>query len=283
LRSRLSRWFLRPYAWRYEQLRAEMIRTRQSLRYLALAQLLNRVGQHSDDLTLYELSVFSQNGEDGVLAEILRRTGTGSKYFVEIGASANEANCIFLADVLGWRGLFVDADEGEYEALRTKYLGIAGVQVIRARVARDNVNSLLRESAVPHDIDVLSIDIDGNDYWIWEALVDYSPRVVVIEFNASIDPRRQLVQPYSPDQGWDESDFFGASLGALCKLGGKKGYSLAHVDLSGVNSFFVRNEFAAQFPSDHIRGRAFNMYLSGRRHPKHDAPATPYVDLESGS
>jgi hypothetical protein len=279
----LSRWLLRPYAWRYEQLRAEMIRTRQSLRYLALAELLNRVGQHSDDLTLYELSVYSQNGEDGVLAEILRRTGTSSKYFVEIGASANEANCIFLADALGWRGLFVDADEGEYEALRAKYLGIDGVEVTRARVVRDNINSLLSDSAVPRDIDVLSIDIDGNDYWIWEALVEHSPRVVIIEFNGSIDPRRQLVQPYSPDRAWDESDFFGASLGALCRLGSTKGYSLVHVDLSGVNSFFVRNEFAAQFPRDRIRGRAFNMYLSGRRHPKHDALAGRYVDLESGS
>ena len=258
-----------------------MIRTRQSLRYLALANLLDRVGRTSADLTLYELSVFSQNGEDGVLAEILRRVGTVTKYFVEIGASANEANCIFLADVLGWRGLFVDADEGEYTALRAKYEGIERVQVVRARVTRENINPLLQDALAPRDIDVLSIDIDGNDYWLWEALADFSPRVVIIECNSSLDPRRQLVQPYRPDQSWDQSDFFGASLGALRRLGAEKGYTLVHLDLSGVNAFFVRNELAERFPEDGLHARSFNMYLSGARHPRHDALVGEYLDLEA--
>jgi hypothetical protein len=260
-----------------------MIRTRQGLRYLALGRLLDRVGQ-SDDLTLYELSVYSQNGEDGVLAEILRRTGTASRYFVEIGASANEANCIFLADALGWRGLFVDADEAEYQALRAKYQAIEAVEAVQALVARDNINSLLRDSRVPDDIDVLSIDIDGNDYWVWEALVDdYHPRVVVIEFNAAIDPQRQLVQPYQPGKAWDHSDFFGASLGALRQLGSIKGYMLVHADLTGSNAFFVRKDFAGSFSRSEVRSRPFNLSLSGVRHPIHDGSARRYLDLEADS
>jgi hypothetical protein len=176
----------------------------------------------------------------------------------------------------------VDADESEYRALLAKYKSVQAVEVVKARVTRDNVNSLLRDARVPPDVDVLSIDIDGNDYWVWDALVDYSPRAVIIEFNAAIDQERQLVQPYQPDKAWDHTNFFGASLGALRRLGAAKGYALVHVDLSGVNAFFIRTELAGAFDQSQVHSRPFNLSLSGIRHPEPQSMGGHYVDVESG-
>src|SRR6202011_5629219 len=134
----------------------------------------------------------------------------------------NEANCLLLADAVGWSGLFLEADSHEYECLARKYAGTSRVRVVQQLVTRDNFNAL-RSMGVPIDFDVLSIDIDGNDYWIWDALSSCNPRVVVIEFNSGLDPNRQLVQPYEPYVPWDSTSFFGASLGALRGLANRKG------------------------------------------------------------
>src|SRR2546430_16765784 len=120
LAQRLTRPFVR-FLLRHWVRHEETIRIRQQLRYLALAHLLSRSESRPIDLTPFELSLFSQNGEDGVLAEILRRIGAGGKCFVEIGASVNEANCLLLADAYQWSGVFVEADIDEYTGLTRKY------------------------------------------------------------------------------------------------------------------------------------------------------------------
>jgi hypothetical protein len=251
------------------------------LRYLALAEILSRSESRPADLTLFELSLFSQNGEDGVLAEIFRRIGSGQKFFVEIGASSNESNCLSLADVFNWSGLFVEADVDEYHDLARKFGGIPRVQVVRSHVTNTNFDAaFLTSSGVPSNFDVLSIDIDGNDYWIWEALKGYEPRVVVIEFNASLDPNLELVQPYEPDRAWDGSSFYGASLGALQRLASKKGYNLVHVDLTGANAFFVRKDVAGEHfvLADKVAARAANYFLYGIHHENRLTNRT-YLDL----
>lgn len=247
----------------------EIVRIRQQVRYLALAEILSRSDSRPLDLSQFELSFFSQNGEDGVLAETLRRIGAGGKFFVEVGASPNEANCLLLADVFGWSGLFLEADAGEHEGLARKYAGVPRVQVMRALVTKTNFNSiLLKAQHVTREFDVLSIDIDGNDYWLWDSLADYSPRVVIIEFNPAIEPSRELVQPYDPERPWDGTSFYGASLGALRRLADKKGYRLVHVDLTGTNAFFVRRDLAAANfpPEEDIAARGANHFLYGLRY-----------------
>jgi hypothetical protein len=272
----IVRFFLRHWV-RHE----ETVRIRQQLRYLALAEIVSRSEPRPTDLTLFELSVFSQNGEDGVLAEILGRVGVAGRRFVEVGASANEANCLLLADAFGWSGLFVDADAHECDGLARRYAGFPGIKVVHALVTTANFNAaLLKAQDVPPDFDVLSIDVDGNDYWIWESLVDCSPRVVVIEYNSSVDPSRELVQPYGPDR-WDgSSSFYGASLGALRRLARQKGYRLVHVELTGTNAFFVRNDVAARHfaPEGEIASRAANHFLYGLRY-KERKTHRRYVDL----
>jgi hypothetical protein len=234
--------------------------------FLALAELMRRrTGPGFADLSEAELRVSSQNGEDGVIAEILRRTGTSERpYFVEFGIEDGaEGNCVVLADVLGWDGLFIEGDPQGHGALAAKYRW-APVQTLCSFVTPENVEALFRDAGVPSEPDVLSIDVDGGDYWIWRALSTFRPRVVVIEYNAGLDPRRSFVVP-ADYAGWDRTSYFGASIGALRELAAGKGYRFVHTDLAGINAFFVRDDLPGDWPAE-PRVRGTNYYLSSWSH-----------------
>jgi hypothetical protein len=260
--------------------------------YLALDELVRR---HTDgiapapsareSLTRYEHRVFSQNGEDGVLAELLRRIGTPSRWFVEFGIhSGIEGNCVFLADVMGWSGLFLEAQQDAYNELRRKYSANPAVHTRHALVRTENVEQLFAEVGVPAEPDVLSIDIDGNDYWIWQALTQYAPRIVVVEYNAQWPLLGRWVQPYDPDRSWHGTDNYGVSLGALRSLAQEKGYRFVHTELTGNNAFFVRADLEAVLPAPEVVPmRAPNHFLSGASHAAHPEPAPSIIDLDAAS
>jgi hypothetical protein len=220
-------------------------------------------------LTAHELRVFSQNGEDGVLAEIFRRIGVAGGGFVEFGASDGaESNAAFLAQVLGWPGLFLEADPGAFSALEHRYRGHPRVRTVQAAVEPDTIEELLRGAGVPAEPDLLVIDVDGNDYWIWRALSAYRPRLVIVEYNGAFDPASRRVMPYTPGFRWDGTSAYGSSLGALEELGTEKGYRLVHTELAGVNAFFVREDLAGGLPSgDAVPRRSGNHALMGLGHP----------------
>lgn len=229
------------------------------------------------DLTRYELRVFSQNGEDGVIAEILRRIGVGEHpFFVEFGIETGaEGNCVYLADVLGWEGLFIEADDEFYDRLAAKYRWAQNVRTLKAFVTPDNVERLFTDVGVPAEPTVLSIDIDGPDLWVWRTIDSFRPRVVVIEVNSSLDPTQRMVQP--PDHQWDRTEYQGASLGALAAVGREKNYRLVHVDLAGVNAFFVRDDLPGAWPAN-PRARGVNLYLAAEGHPA-DEHGRSYQEL----
>ena len=226
---------------------ANQMRVRADVVYGNLARLSDRYGL-PPGLAGHELKIFSQNGEDGVLAEIFSRIGTESRWFVEFGIGAGlEGNAVLLADVHGWQGLFIEGSDELYTQLAYKYAGFQRVITRHALVTADNLDELMDEAGVPESFDLLSIDVDGNDYWIWRALTAHRPRVVVCEYNGFIDPTRPLTQPYAPDAAWDGTEYFGASLAALTELGRVKGYALVHADLTGTNAFFVLDEYVDRF------------------------------------
>ncbi|ASO21208.1 hypothetical protein FHR81_002176 [Actinoalloteichus hoggarensis] len=233
----------------------------------------------SADLSEHEFQLFSQNGEDGVLLEILRRIGVTDGFFVEFGVeTGREGNCVALADVVGWHGLFMEADGAHHHHLHHKYRWSDRVRTLHAMVTPDRVETLFRESEVPAEPDVVSIDIDGGDYWVWEALSAYRPRVVVIEYNSGLDPARALVQPRDAP-AWDGTDYFGASLGALVTLAARKGYRLVHCELAGVNAFFVRADQPGEFPApEEVRRRGPNYFLTSHGHPA-DHTGRAYLEL----
>jgi len=262
---------------------------RARLIYLAIAELSRRYSgdvpepaASAGHLTPYEHRVFSQNGEDGVIAELVRRVGAPGRWFVEFGGGLGvDGNCIFLADVLGWEGLFIEPAQHWHEALARKYAPNPRVRVLSDPVTPTNVEDLFARGEVPSEPDVLSIDVDGNDYWIWEAIENFRPRIVVIEYNPALDPARRLVQRLDPSPGaYDGSDDFGASLGALRALSEQKGYSFVHTELSGTNAFFVRADLPADPPlPEDPPVFAANIWLAGRTHAPSDRASI--IDLDA--
>jgi hypothetical protein len=202
----------------------------------------------------YELSVLSQNGEDGVLFYLFSLLGTTNRHFVEFGIEdGRECNTGNLSLNFGWRGLLIEGS-ADYATSARKYYAERlrerrdEVKIANAFVQPDNINQLFKDNGVPAEIDLLSIDIDGNDYWVWEAMNATSPRVVVIEYNASMGAERSISTQYDPAfDRWKKHDsgyYHGASLAALTKLAESKGYVLVGCDSLGVDAFFVRKDVA---------------------------------------
>ncbi|MDO8468820.1 MAG: hypothetical protein Q7S29_03635 [Candidatus Peribacter sp.] len=194
--------------------------THQPLRDLALFQRR---------IPFIERREYSQNGEDGIIAAIFAKIGTTNRSFVEFGVEDGlQCNCRYLLKHKGWKGLLMDGGKWPDEnGVRQEF------------VTAENIELLLQKYGVPPEFDLLSIDIDGNDYWVWKAITHFHPRVVIMEYNANKGPDASVTIPYDSAFRWDGSDYQGASLRALEKLGREKGYTLVATDRCGVNAFFV--------------------------------------------
>ena len=199
----------------------------------------------------------SEHEEDGITVALFQRVGAATHRFVEIGAGVNGGNCGFLAKELGWTGLMVDSDADRAARLQRRFA--PAVAVVQARVTRENVNDVIAAHGLAGDIDLLSIDIDGIDYWVWEQLTACRPRVVIVEYNPFLGADRAVTVPYDPAFNRHRFDvprsaYYGASLPALVKLGTRKGYRLVLVEPRGVNAFFVRADLAADVPALRVEG-----------------------------
>lgn len=203
-------------------------------------------------LTDVGFRVHSQTDEDGILLFLFSVIGTTNKIFVEIGTGSGvECNSANLAINFGWHGLFVDGNEKAVEK-GVSYYGthpdtwIFPPQFVPAIITRDNVNSIIAGAGFQGEIDLLSIDVDGMDYWIWDAIDCVNPRVVVIEANGKFGTR-SITVPYSSDWAYDPKThphYHGASLVALTKLANKKGYRLVGANRFGYNAFYLREDIS---------------------------------------
>jgi hypothetical protein len=205
-------------------------------------------------LLKYAFRVNSQNGEDGIIREIFRRIGTTNRVFLEIGVGdGTENNTAFLLSQ-GWTGFWIDGSGKFVEKARERGLD-RQVGLLSAYVSRENVESLLAQLKVPAELDLFSLDVDFNTYHIWEAFKTRRPRVVVVEYNASLPSDLDWKVNYNATSVWDGTLNFGASLKAYERLGAQLGYKLVGCDFHGNNAFFIRDdlvgdEFAAPFTSE---------------------------------
>lgn len=156
----------------------------------------------------------SQSGEDKLAARVFREIGTTNQFAVEFGAIDGQhgSNTAYFRDELGWTVRMFD-------------IAPLGPDVIQANITAENINEVFAAAGIPHEFDLLSIDIDGNDLWVWSALT-YRPRVVIIEYNPKWGPDKSRTVSYDPDRRWDGTNYYGASVLALCTVGAEKGYDL---------------------------------------------------------
>ena len=199
-------------------------------------------------LSFYEASLFSQNGEDGIIRYIFSQIGFDSRYFVEFGFGAHQCNSLRLILHENFKGLMMDGSEEQCRIfnLTCKAKGISDVHAVNAFIDRDNLEHLIRSNNIPAEIDFLSIDVDGNDYWFWRCLQYINPRVICIEYNSGIGSKYSWTIPYNKEferfSAHPSGFFAGASIKALESLGEKKGYRLVGCDTTGTNAFFLRND-----------------------------------------
>jgi hypothetical protein len=198
-------------------------------------------------LERYGFKVYSQNEEDGIIHEIFRRIGLKYKTFIEFGVSDGlECNTHFLLH-MGWSGLWLEGSEKFYKAIQRNFRSVIQsnrLKTVHTFITRENINEMFIKNGFSGEIDLLSIDIDGNDYHVFEAISAVDPRVVIIEYNAKFPPFCSWVMPYDARHIWDGSDKQGASLKALEELGNRKNYQLVGTNYNGVNAFFVRKDLA---------------------------------------
>lgn len=263
-------------AWKFSQFASRHLLSETNVRRMRWSKLYRELIQREDNqvarlqaeyaglvrdpdkrarLRLHERKIFSQSGEDGLLLHLFSIVGAPGKTFIEFGIEdGTECNSANLAIHFGWRGLFIEGSPHLAEKARQFYhsrhrLDAGHVRVECAFVTRENVNELFAKGGFTGGLDLLSIDIDGGDYWVWEQVRAVNPRIVVMEYNASFGSEETVTVPYEPafdryrkhPSGW----YHGASLAALTKLANTKGYLLAGCDSLGANAFFVRRDLAA--------------------------------------
>ncbi len=215
---------------------------------VAVGRLESRARRGDDNFAAHEFGVFSQWGEDGLIDYLATRVPIDRPWFVEFGVEDyRESNTRYLLIARNWRGLVIDGSEANVREIADDDLSWRYALDARcAFVTRDNINGLLDDAGMRGDIGLLSIDIDGNDYWVWEAIDVVSPRIVVVEYNSSFGPTRAVTTPYDAEFVRERKHFsrlyYGASIAALARLGARKGYALVGSNSAGNNAFFVRRD-----------------------------------------
>ncbi len=214
--------------------------------------VLNKKVNQRELLKSKEFKIFSQNGEDGLLLHIFSKIGTTNSNFVEIGIEeGKECNTANLSINFEWEGILIDGDNIAAKRAKKYYGNLKEIKkdqikIIESFVTKENVNSLIGRE-IKGEIDLLSIDVDGIDYHLWDSIEIINPRVVVIEYN-NIFGDKSITVPYDEKferyNSFSGGSYFGTSLRALIKLANKKGYKLVAGDSSGTNAFFVRKDIS---------------------------------------
>jgi hypothetical protein len=250
-----------------------------------------------------EFRVSSQWGQDGIVDWLIERAEipSGAQSFIEFGVEDyRQSNTRFLLQNRNWRGLVMDADQALVKAVRTD--GLAWRYDLTARhafVTRDNVNDLIATTGFGGDVGLLSIDLDGNDYWVWEAINAVRPILCICEYNAVFGDLHPICTPYdehfSRTKAHPSNLYFGASIAALRSLAAKRGYEFVGTNSAGNDAFFVREDYASRFVQESIKcarslpslfresrdasGR--NTYIGGMKRLRHIS-GLPVVQVETG-
>jgi hypothetical protein len=214
----------------------------------ALGRVEARQTSSAPNLRDAEFRTFSQWGEDGIIQALIRSVPIGRNIFIEFGVQDySESNTRFLLLNDNWSGLVIDGDAENIDAIKSSDLYWRhNLKAECAFITRDNINDIFVSAGVQGDIGLLSIDIDGNDYWVWEAINAVDPRIVAVEYNFRFGGAEAVTIPYRDDftraSAHSSMIYYGASLAALALLAARKGYDLVGCNSAGNNAFFVRRD-----------------------------------------
>ena len=162
--------------------------------------------QEPKRLLKHGFKVYSQHDEDGIIEEIFNRIGVTSRFFLEFGAGDGIENCTTYLLLKGWSGGWIDGSADCFQGIQRNlraYLDAGKLKALYSFITAENIEDLFRRIEVPDEFDLLSIDIDRNDFWIWNAIRSYRPRVVAVEYNASFKQTASCTIPYDPNAIWD--------------------------------------------------------------------------------
>ena len=275
-------------------LTSEINRNASFLARQEIERLTEKIRSNPDRLEQYGYKVYSQCDEDGILTEIFRRLNISGGLFCEIGVENGlECNSLYLIHK-GWRGVWLEGNENQKPAIESRFADLflkkrlaLGIGYVTPR----NINTLLRESvkrvdASVSDLDFLSIDIDGMDIYLLEAL-EHTPKVICIEYNAKFPPPMSKKPVFDENYRWRGTDYMGSSLTAINEVANARGYSLVATNFAGSNAFFVRNDlledrFDSNLTPEHLYNPPRYYLFPGhyRYHVGHRADFGPYVDLD---
>lgn len=224
---------------------------RHDTQMLAIGRLLcrsNRKLSQPQSLHDYEFKIFSQFGDDGIIQWLIHALQINRKTFIEFGvADYFESNTRFLLMNNNWSGLVLDGSPVNVQRIRANHqMWRHELHVKAAFVTRDNVNQLVSDHPFGREIGLLHIDVDGNDYWLWQAIDSVSPAIAIIEYNSVFGCDRAITVPYRADfqrrLAHHSNLYYGASLPALHDLATSKGYTLVGCNSAGNNAYFIRND-----------------------------------------
>jgi len=226
-----------------------------------LLDKLKRSPRYQDPKSLipFGYSLYSQNEEDGMIREIFNRIGTANKTFIEFGVGDGLQNNTLALLFEGWKGLWIEANDISSQQITENFRGTierGNLKFIKSFVTKENIDALISSAGFPEDVDLLSVDIDGNDFHILKAISCVKPRVLALEYNAKFPPPILYCMNYNGQHEWIHDDCWGASLKFFEVELSKMGYCLVGCCLSGVNAFFVKKElvgekFLSPFTAEH--------------------------------
>ena len=229
----------------------------------------NKFSDKLDKINDFEYKITSQNNEDGIIEYIFSKI-PNNKFFVELGFDFFECNSLNLIKN-GWDGILIDADEDrciKIERCLKFFYPKNKVKILNEKINRENINKLISSNINHEQIDFLSIDIDGNDYWVLEKIDTNKINVICVEYNHWIGNNTRRVIPYNKNFAYKYDYYFGASLHSYVNLLNSKNFDLVAVDSSGTNAFYVKKNFSQNFE---ILYATDSFKKSSRFHSKNEA------------
>ena len=236
-------------------------------------------GKSTKKLKDYEFKVFSQWGEDGIIQHLTKSIEIKNKTFIEFGVEDFfESNCRFLLMKDDWKGFVIDGSTSNIQRLKNSYFYWKHhLNSVDKFITKENIEDILSTSGFEEDLGILSVDLDGNDFFVLEAIKNFKPRILICEYNPIFGANRKITIPYQADfyrtNIHHSNLYWGASLAAMTHLADKKGYALVGTNSAGNNAFYVRKDLlndrvevlsveAAYLPSNYRESRDENGNLT---------------------